>query len=118
MMYFTEQRDRLTAGIYWVTESTHGRETVLARSKIDQTARLENAYTVVSKAEVAEKKIRSAIKVGSISKKKGKLAWDEALGKKIISDEEYKLLSEADQVRFDAILVDDFSESEYQNKMT
>lgn len=118
MMYATEQRDRMTSGIYWVTESIHGYKVVVERSKIDQTARLENAFIVVTKAEAAEKKIRAAIKAGSIAKRKGKLAWDEALGKKIISEEDLRLLSEADQVRYDAILVDDYNETEYQNKIS
>jgi acyl-CoA dehydrogenase len=118
MMYAIDQRDRMTSGIYWVAESTHGHKTVVERSKIDQTARLENAFIVVTKAEAAEKKIRAAIKAGSIAKRKGKLAWDEALSKKIISDEDFRLLSEADQVRYDAILVDDYNETEYQNKIS
>ena len=117
MMYATAQRDRMSEGIYWVMESSHGIEKVVARAKIDQTARLENAFIVVTKAESAEKKIRGAIKAGSIPKKKGKGAWDDALAKKIISEEEYRLLSEADHVRFDAVLVDDYNESEYQNKI-
>ncbi|MGZ3726641.1 MAG: acyl-CoA dehydrogenase [Pseudobdellovibrio sp.] len=118
MMTAVDQRDRMTDGIYWMTEANYGREKILARVKSDQTARLENAFTVVSKAEAAEKKIRAAIKAGSIPKKKGKASWDDALSKKIISDEDYRLLSEADQVRFDAILVDEYSEPEYQNKMS
>jgi acyl-CoA dehydrogenase len=117
MMYNVEQRNRMSDGIYWVSEASHGIEKVKARAKIDQTARLENAFIVVIKAESAEKKIRAAIKAGSIPKKKGKAAWDDALGKKIISDEEYRLLSEADQVRYDAVLVDDYNESQYQNKI-
>lgn len=117
MLYSVEQRDRMSDGIYWMTESIHGIEQIKARVTVDQTARLENAFIVVTKAETAEKKIRAAIKAGSIPRKKGKAAWDEALAKKIISDDEYRLLSEADQVRFDAILVDDYSEEEYQNKI-
>lgn len=117
MLYSVAQRDRMTDGIYWMNESTHGLDRIKARIKIDQTARLENAFIVVNKAETAEKKIRSAIKAGSIPKKKGRAAWDDALAKKIISEEEFRLLSEADQVRFDAILVDDFTESEYQNNI-
>ncbi len=118
MMYAVEQRDRMTAGIYWIGESTHGAAQVKALSQTDQTARLENAFMVVTKAEAAEKKIRAAIKAGSIPKKKGKGAWDEALAKKIISEDDYKLLSEADQVRFDAVLVDEFNEDEYHNRTT
>ncbi|AGH95610.1 acyl-CoA dehydrogenase [Pseudobdellovibrio exovorus] len=117
MMYSKEQRDRLTDGIYWVAESTHGTATVQSRAQIDQTARLENAFVIVTQAENAERKIRSAIKSGAIPKKKGKASWDDALAKQIISQEEYRLLSEADQVRYDAILVDDYNETEYQNKI-
>ncbi|MBC7742203.1 MAG: acyl-CoA dehydrogenase [Bdellovibrionaceae bacterium] len=118
MMTAGAQRDRLTSGIYWVTEKTHGLEQVRARATThDQTARLENAFMIVTKAEAAERKIRSAIKAGSIPKKKGKASWDDAMARKIISEEEYRLLTEADRVRYDAILVDDFSESEYQNKI-
>lgn len=118
MMYSVEQRDRMTDGIYWVGESTHGIEQVKSRAKADQTARLENAFIVVTKAEVAEKKIRAAIKAGSIPKKKGRASWGDALAKKIISEDEFKLLSEADQVRLDAVLVDDFSETEYHSKIS
>lgn len=115
MLYSVEQRDRLTEGIYWVSESTHGLAQVKARSQFDQTARLENAFITVSKAESAEKKIRAAIKAASIPKKKGRAAWDDALAKKIISNEEFRLLSEAEQIRFDAILVDDYNETEYHS---
>jgi acyl-CoA dehydrogenase len=117
MMQAGPQRDRMTDGIYWVAESTHGIEKVKARAGIDQTARLENAFIIVTRAEAAERKIRSAIKAGSLPKKKGRASWDDALAKKIITEEEFRLLSEADHVRLDAILVDDFSEKEYQNKI-
>jgi len=117
MLYSVDQRNRLTDGIYWISEHIHGHSQVQEKCKTDQTARLENAFNVVTKAEAAEKKIRAAIKAGSIPKKKGRSAWDDALAKKIISEEDFKLLLEADQVRFDAILVDDYSESQYQNKM-
>ena len=109
------QRDRMTDGIYWVADYSHGAEKINARKSIDQTARLENAFVIVTKAEAAEHKIRSAIKSGSIPKKKGRASWDDALAKKIISDDEFKLLAEADKVRFDAILVDEFSEKQYHS---
>jgi acyl-CoA dehydrogenase len=118
MMTAGEQRDRMTSGIYWVGEKSHGVSAVLDRlSKHDQTARLENAFNVVTRAEAAEKKIRSAFKAGSITNRRGFKAWEESLGKKIISNDEFQLLQDADKVRFDAILVDDFSETEYQNKI-
>ncbi len=112
------QRDRLSDGIYWVMESTHGEAEVKARAALgDQTARLEHAFNIVTKAEAAEKKIRAAIKSGAIAKKKGPASWDDAFAKKIISDIEFKLLGEADKVRYDAILVDDFTETAYQEKI-
>ena len=118
MMTAGEQRDRMTAGIYWVGEKSHGLTAVLDRlSKNDQTARLENAFNVVTRAEIAEKKIRTAFKAGSILSKRGLKSWEESLARKIISNDEFKLLQDADKVRFDAILVDDFSEAEYQNKI-
>lgn len=119
MMTAGEQRDRLSNGIYWVGEKSHGTQQVLNRlSKNDQTARLENAFNVVTRAEVAEKKIRSAFKAGSIQNRKGLKSWEESLSKKIITQEEFQLLSDADKVRYDAILVDDYSETEYQNKLS
>lgn len=118
MMNSGEQRDRHTTGIYWVGEKSHGAQVVQDRlAKNDQTARLENAFNFVTRAEAAEKKIRAAVKAGSIPRKKGSAAWDEALSKKIITQDEFKMLSEADRVRYDAILVDEFSEQEYQNKI-
>jgi acyl-CoA dehydrogenase len=119
MMTSGEQRDRLTNGIYWIGEKSHGVATVLDRlSKGDQTARLENAFSVVTKSEAAEKKIRAGFKAGQVKAKRGLASWEEALEKKIISADEFKLLSEADKVRYDAILVDDFSEKEYHDKMS
>lgn len=116
MLTSGEQRDRLTSGIYWIGEKSHGLSQVLDRlSKQDQTARLENAFSVVTKSEAAEKKIRMAFKAGNIKAKRGLASWEEALGKKIITQDEFKLLTEADKVRYDAILVDDFSEKEYHD---
>ena len=119
MMTPGEQRDRLTNGIYWIGEKSHGVAIVLDRlSKGDQTARLENAFSVVTKSEAAEKKIRAAFKKGDIKAKRGLPSWEEALSKKVISQDEFKLLTEADKVRFDAVLVDDFSEQEYHDHIS
>lgn len=116
MMTPGEQRDRLTAGIYWVGEKSHGMPAVLERlSQNDQTARLENAFNVASRADAADRKMRKAYKDGVIKNKRGVKAWEESLDKKVITQEELRLLQEADKVRYDAILVDDFSEVEYHN---
>jgi acyl-CoA dehydrogenase len=97
-------RDRLTEGIYF------------PRTEGEQLFRLENAFTLVSKAEAAEKKVKKAIRDGVLPKKKLPLLLDEARSKNVISEEEYKLIQQADTVRYDAILVDDFSQEEYHAK--
>ncbi|KYG61095.1 acyl-CoA dehydrogenase [Bdellovibrio bacteriovorus] len=94
-------RDRLTAGIYMPT------------NRNDQLGRLEYAMSVTLQAEAAEKKIKKAIRDGALPKKKAHLLLDEAKGKNIITEAEYKLMQEAEPVRYDAILVDDFSEEQY-----
>ncbi|HEY1079288.1 MAG TPA: acyl-CoA dehydrogenase domain-containing protein, partial [Bdellovibrio sp.] len=94
-------RDRLTQGIY------------MPKNREQQLARLEYAFTVTLKAEAAEKKIKKGIREGVLPKKKTNLLLDDARSKNIISEEEFKLLQEADAVRYDAILVDDFNEEQY-----
>jgi acyl-CoA dehydrogenase len=94
-------RDRLTQGIFLPTKEG------------EQVHRLENAFSLTLKAELAEKKIKKAIKDGVLPKKKVPLLMDEARSKNVISEEEYKLIQQSDSVRYDAILVDDFSEEEY-----
>ncbi|MGZ3772254.1 MAG: acyl-CoA dehydrogenase [Pseudobdellovibrionaceae bacterium] len=94
-------RDRLTAGIY------------LPKDRSQQMARLEYAFSVTLKAEAADKKIRQAIRSGVLPKKKSNLLLDEALKKNVITADEMKLLQESDAIRYDAILVDDFSEEQF-----
>jgi acyl-CoA dehydrogenase len=94
-------RDRLTQGIFLPTKEG------------EQLVRLENAFIISLRSEAAEKKVKRAIRDGLLPKKKITLLLDEARNKNVISDEEYKLIQQADTVRYDAILVDDFTEEEY-----
>lgn len=94
-------RERLTQGIY------------IPSSRDEQLGRLEYAMKVVLKTDEAEKKIRKAIRSAVIPKAKGAVVWESALSKNVITQDEFNLLKEADSVRFDAILVDDFNETEY-----
>lgn len=94
-------RDRLTDGIF------------MPKDRSQQLARLEYAFSVSLRSETAEKKIKKAIRDGVLPKKKSHLLLDEARGKNIISEDELKLMKECDTVRYDAILVDDFSEEQY-----
>lgn len=97
-------RDHLSQGIYMPTDRT------------ESLGRLEYAFAVVSKADAAEKKIRKAVHTGVLPKKKTNLLMDEARDKNVITADEFKLLQEADAVRYDAILVDEFTQEEYHNR--
>lgn len=94
-------RERLSEGIYMPTDRN------------EALGRLEHAFSLVNKAEAAEKKIKKAIREKVLPKKKVHLLLDEALSKNIITADEMKLIQESDSVRYDAILVDDFSEEQY-----
>ncbi len=96
-----EQRDRLTDGIY------------IPKNKEEAVGRLDYAFTLVNKSEVIEKKIRKAVKAKELPKLKGRLPMDEALAKNIITQEEFNTLKETEIVRYDAIMVDDYSQDQY-----
>jgi len=103
LLYDDGVRNRLTDGIF------------IPRKETEQLARLEKARKVTIQADSAEKKIRKAIRDKVLPKKKAHLLVDEALAKSVITAEEARLLKESDQIRYDAILVDDFSEQEYHS---
>jgi acyl-CoA dehydrogenase len=94
-------RIRHTEGIY-VPDNTH-----------EQIGRLEETFSVVKRAEAAEKKIKKAIQRKAIPKVKGALAYQGALEKNVISKAEFDDLQKADEMRYAAIQVDDFSQEEY-----
>lgn len=95
------QRERLFDGIF------------VSQVEGEQTHRLEKAFEIVHKAESAERKIKKAVREGVLPKKKAHLLIDEALAKRVITEDEVKMIKESDAVRFDAVQVDDFSEVEF-----
>ncbi|MGE0762146.1 MAG: acyl-CoA dehydrogenase [Bdellovibrionales bacterium] len=101
MLNNQEVRDRLTKGIYMPTAPG------------ESMARLEKTYAAIKQAEVVDKKIRDAIKAKRMPKKKGPAAIEEALKANVITRDEYTMISEAEKMRFEAIQVDEFSETEY-----
>lgn len=98
----SDQRDRLFYGIYLPDDAQQ------------QMARLENALDVVKRAEKIERKIRDAVKARTLPKLKGAAAIQAAVEKSVITDEEAQTLKRAEEVRWDAIQVDDFTEEEYR----
>lgn len=97
-------RERLTDGIY------------IPKDEKQQLGRLEKAFKMVHQSEAVEKKIRKAVKDGVLPKKKIHQLLDDAKLKNVISDEDHKLMKLTDEVRYDAILVDDFSEDQYHGR--
>lgn len=97
----TEQRDRLTEGIY------------LSDNPEDALTRLDQAFKMVKKAEGIERKIRKAVKSKTLPKKRVSQLVDLALEKSVITEEEHGILAKAEEMRNDAIQVDSFTEEEY-----
>lgn len=101
----TEQRDRLTEGIF------------IPQDPQEALGRQERAYKLVKKAEETERKIRKAVKAKILPKKRAANLVDLAYEKGVINDEEKKVLVESVAAVWDAIQVDDFTEEEYVNRV-
>ena len=97
----SEQRNRMTEGIYYPTRDGEALK------------RLEVAFKTIKSAESIELKIRQALKSKKIPKAKGMKLVEEALKANIITQVEAGTLKKAEELRFDAITVDDFSQEEY-----
>ncbi len=98
----SEQRRRHTEGIY------------MPKDPMQQLARLELAFSTIKRAEEIDKKVRKAVRAKQIPKSKGLQSYQNAMDKGIITKEEYAELQRAEELRWDAIQVDDFSEEEYK----
>ncbi len=96
-----EQRDRMCEGIFY---PTHDGESL---------KRLEIAFKAIKVAEVTESKLRQAIKQKKLKKGKIHEVILEAVKQGVITEGEAANLKKAEELRYDAITVDDFSEAEY-----
>jgi acyl-CoA dehydrogenase len=94
-------RDRLTDGIY------------IPKSADQQIGRLDRAMKLALESEAIEKKVRDAVKAKKIAKQKGESLFTDALKNEVISQSEFNTWKEAAVARYDAILVDDFTQKEY-----
>jgi acyl-CoA dehydrogenase len=95
-------RDRLTSGIY------------LPTNEPESLGRLEHAFTLAHQADPILKKIKTAMRTGQLQpgtpEQMGQAAYDAGL----ITETEWAIVREADQIRNDAIQVDAFTFAEYQ----
>ncbi len=95
------QRDHLTCDIYY------------PEADGEALKRLEVTFKAVKSAEATEKKIRKAVKEKRLPKIKGPQLLQEALKAGVITEVEAANLKKAEELRLDAITVDDFSQAEY-----
>lgn len=103
MMTDSEQRNRFSEGVY------------IPKDTNQALGRLENAFSIIKKSEDTDRKIRRAIREKRMAKLKGAPRIDEALAKGVITVDEKLNLQKAEEARWDAIQVDDFSEAEYHS---
>ena len=96
-----ETRDHITQGIHVPTNTN------------EQLGRLENAMKLVIQAEGIEKKMYKARKAGTLPRLKGAPLLEAAKEKNVITAAEYDIVRRAAEARWDAIQVDDFSQTEY-----
>ncbi len=101
MLKQSDQRERFTDGIY------------ISKDPNDGLGRLEQAFQAVHKAEQIDKKIRAAVTAKILAKKKGPQLIEDALAKGVITAAEKQTYLDAEKLRYDAILVDDYTEAEY-----
>jgi acyl-CoA dehydrogenase len=99
----SEQRDRLTDGIY------------LPKKTSEAMGRYEHALELLEQAEPVYKKIYVATKKKELPKTQPRFVIDQALEKGIISEEDADLIRKAEDARLDVVKVDEFSLEEYQN---
>ncbi len=108
MMEDREVRERLSSGIHVPSRDQHG------------LGRLEDAYEKVMTARGLERKLREAVKAGSIPApgKNGDGSIDAAVGQGVLTAEEGQRVREAVAARLDVIQVDSFDAevlAEHQN---
>lgn len=97
----SELRNRLADGVY------------IPKSPTEALGRLEATFTAVKQSEATDRKVRKAIREKRMPKIKGAQLYKEALAKGVITQDEFATIDRAEQMRLDAITVDDFSQQEY-----
>jgi acyl-CoA dehydrogenase len=99
----SEQRDRITDGIY------------LPDDKEEALGRYEHAFKLSEEAAPVYKKIYKATKKKELPKTQARFVIDQAVEKGIINKDEAELLRKAEDARIDMVQVDEFTLEEYEN---
>ncbi len=100
-----ELRERLTEGIYIPKDANK-----------EQIARLDHAMKMVHQSEAIERKVRDAVRKKTLEKKKGAALFEDAKARGVISAEEFNTWKDAAALRYEAILVDEFTQEQYHDR--
>lgn len=107
MLQGGEQRDRLfKTGVY------------VPKTPEDGLGKLEWAFDLIQQASDVERKVKRAIKKKQLPKKRVSQLIDEAVEKGVITQSEKDVLAKAEEARWDAIQVDDFTRDQYLSHST
>ncbi|MBO6525303.1 MAG: acyl-CoA dehydrogenase [Balneolaceae bacterium] len=101
-----EQRDRITEGTY------------IPKDPTEAIGRYEHTLNLITEAAPVYKKMYVAMKKREIPKAPVPDLIDPALEKGVITKEEAELARKAEDARYDAIQVDEFTQEEYMNETT
>lgn len=82
----------------------------------DQVARLEEAFLAVKAAEATERKVKKAVRAKQIAKQKGAKLYEDALAKGVINKAEFDSLARGEELRWNAIQVDEFTLEQYKTR--
>jgi acyl-CoA dehydrogenase len=100
----SESRDRLTAGMY------------LSSNTSEPLGRLEDALEKIIAAEAVERKIRQAVKAGTLDKADEQTLLRMAEKRAVISKDEADVVKAAEAARREVIMVDDFPADYWKRK--
>ncbi len=97
-------RDRLTEGVYVPTDEK------------EPLGRIESALQIVIAAEAVDRKLRTAVKSGTLPKLQGEALVEKGLENQAISQEEADIVRNAIKARRSVIMVDDFPKDYWSSK--
>ncbi len=103
MMSLSEQRERMTDGIFIPEDGEDG------------LGKLEWAFKLSKQASDVERKIKKAVRAKTLPKKRVAALVDLAVEKNVITTEEKDLIAKSIEARWDAIQVDDFDDAEFKS---
>jgi acyl-CoA dehydrogenase len=101
----SEQRDRLTKGIY------------IPKDENEALGRLEKAFEAIHAAQPITKRMMAAVKEGKLAKGNPEKLVKQAVELNVITMKEAEVLVTAEKYRRDAIQVDDFTLNEYSRRV-